>query len=629
MFSDKDIIQTKENIAARVFRTAARLWGYNDASYDSFDPLVKLIIEACAVEFFRLDNELINLQRNVTEKLANQLLPEVYTEVRPAHCVIHATPTDDIVDVTLDSQFLYQKKVASVLNGPLDKSLDIFFAPAGRYKVFNADIQTLVVDKNVFNLTRQQKELNFVFNSYKAEANSIWVGLKVEQDEEIDLGFLSFFMDFKNTPDKFKLLPSLKFTRVKFNGHEIQVKPGAFRLMEEEKMNKFEYEFEELFISSRIEKEVQQIYTDHFIHLPEKDKLPLLKKSDFSYYPKEWEGQVANNELTAFDRKLLWLKLTLPPVFNKEVLEDLSISINCFPVINKRLNRLTHNLNSYFNIVPLLSQEQFLDIYSVKGYSYSTQTQVDYQFYPFDNYSEEEQGTYMIRNSNIHRFDNRNATESINYLIEVLRDESRAFAAFGQDFVSSTLKVLNQNIELIATKLKQNADVLLHSTSYLLVNPIKGTDNLEIQFWSCNGKMANGIKSHSDFILYDGGSFKKESIISLTQASGGKDKLNNVEVLNAFKSVLLSRNRLVTEMDVIHFCKYYLQGLCKEVQVSTTVALGSSPVQGYQRVILVKIELTDDNLSNEDKERIKNEMVNLLEEKSMINYKFKVELIKT
>jgi hypothetical protein len=102
---------------------------------------------------------------------------------------MHATPTDDVVDVTLDSQFYFPKKVASVLNGPLDKTIDIFFAPAGRYKVFNADINTLIVDKTVYNLNKQQKEINFLLTSPVNEANTIWVGLKIDQIDEIDLNY--------------------------------------------------------------------------------------------------------------------------------------------------------------------------------------------------------------------------------------------------------------------------------------------------------------------------------------------------------------------------------------------------------------------------------------------------------
>jgi hypothetical protein len=362
------------------------------------------------------------------------------------------------------------------------------------------------------------------------------------------------------------------------------------------------------------------------VHFPEKGDMPVLKMQDCSNFPKEWSGKLSSNDQSNFEKKLLWIKLELPPIFNREILNDISVSINCFPVINKRMNRLTHNLNSYFNIVPLLCNEQFLDVFYVKGYSYKTQLMENYLFYPFENYSEEEQGRYTIRNSNIQRFDSRNATESINYLVEVLRDEARAFAAFGQDFISSTLKTLNQNIEVIATKLKQNADSMLQSPTYLLVNPIKGSDSLEIQYWSCNGKIANGIRSGTDFILYEGSNFKKDSLVSLTQASGGKDKLNNAEILNAFKSVLLSRNRLVTEMDVVNFCKFYLQDLCEEVNVTTNVTISSNPVQGYIRVIEVSIKLTDDTLSNEDKARLKNELANLLEEKSMINYNFRIEL---
>ena len=71
-------ISSKEMIAARMFRHAMRYWESNDTDIDNFDPLVRLLIEACAVELYRISNEISSVQENMLEKLAMLLTPEVY-----------------------------------------------------------------------------------------------------------------------------------------------------------------------------------------------------------------------------------------------------------------------------------------------------------------------------------------------------------------------------------------------------------------------------------------------------------------------------------------------------------------------------------------------------------------------
>ena len=73
---------TKEAIASRMFRNAAQIWDYNDTDLDSFDPLVRLLIEACAVEIYNINHEIANVQERMLERLAKLLTPEVNTSAK-------------------------------------------------------------------------------------------------------------------------------------------------------------------------------------------------------------------------------------------------------------------------------------------------------------------------------------------------------------------------------------------------------------------------------------------------------------------------------------------------------------------------------------------------------------------
>ena len=50
--------EKKERIKDRMLKTAARLWGYPDVEVEtSFDPIVQLMLEACASELEKISSE--------------------------------------------------------------------------------------------------------------------------------------------------------------------------------------------------------------------------------------------------------------------------------------------------------------------------------------------------------------------------------------------------------------------------------------------------------------------------------------------------------------------------------------------------------------------------------------------
>ena len=63
-------------------------------------------------------------------------------------------------------------------------------------------------------------------------------------------------------------------------------------------------------------------------------------------------------------------------------------------------------------------------------------------------------GTYVVRKGGVERFETRNAAQILNYMVELLRDESAAFAIYGRDAITSDLRELNQNLNLISQKLE-------------------------------------------------------------------------------------------------------------------------------------------------------------------------------
>ncbi|HRO43240.1 MAG TPA: type VI secretion system baseplate subunit TssF [Flavipsychrobacter sp.] len=622
MFQASHTSLSKEAIASRMFRSAARFWGLSDTNMDNFDPLVRLLIEACAVEIYRIDNEMVSLQRSMTEHLAGLLVPEIYIQPRPAHAIIHAPSTDPQMYVTTESQFVHQKRVASMANGPLDSSMDVFFSPAGRFKTIDADVQLIAAADHIYKVNMLQQKETFLRAQQPFTSNTAWIGINVKPQQ--DLRDLSLFFDLKNTPDKARLLSSLGYVKCFVGDTEIGLLKGLSPNNSEDSKLVFEESLEELYVSRRTEKMIGRIYANHFLTITlDEQAVGHIEAHMLSRFPEEWHKNVGSNDLGLLQNDLLWLRLEFPAEFNAQIIDDLTIAINCFPVANRHLNNITYRLNSYFNIIPLLTDEQFFSVHAVDGTYTNPSGRTDYVYYPFDRYDHAEKGTYTVRSGDLQRFDSRNAAEYLNYLVELLRDESRAFAAFGQDFLATTIKDLNQNIELISQKIRQNLNLLHTAPTYLLINPMQEGDTIFVQYWTCNGEAGNGIRSGSKMDLYEGSSFKKESLVLMTQTTGGMDKLKNTEILTAFKSVMISRNRLVTSADIQNFCFNYLQEKAKEVNVSRGVAISAMPDQGLIPVINVSITPSQNVLA--DWENIKTELLAELKDKSAVDVNYVIQ----
>ncbi len=192
---------SKEAIKSRMFKNAARFWGYTDADLDAFDPLVRLMIEACAVESYKINNDIISSDVRVMEKMASLLTPDVFTSALPSHSIVHSRSTEAFSLADHNFHLFHQKKIASKANGPLDSNLEIFFTPAGHYKLFDGDVTAIAVSNSVYKINNFL-EKEFVTKSSKSiENNTAWIGLSLNSGIK-SFDKLSFYFDFKNHPDK-------------------------------------------------------------------------------------------------------------------------------------------------------------------------------------------------------------------------------------------------------------------------------------------------------------------------------------------------------------------------------------------------------------------------------------------
>ena len=236
--------------------------------------------------------------------------------------------------------------------------------------------------------------------------------------------------------------------------------------------------------------------------------------------------------------------------------------------------------------------------------------------------SSDDKGIYAIREGGVERFDERNATEYLNYLVELLKDESASFAAYSQDFIASVSKELSQNIALIEQKIKQGSRDIADVPAYLLIKPFENNDNIFIEYWSCDGEMANGFRAGTKVDLYSGAEINRNSLQFMTPVSGGRDKPDQNRVLKTYKNAMLTHGRVITIEDIKSTCWEVLGESISKIEVKKGVAPGTLLTEGLQKTLDIYITPADRNGSDWDDHSL--QLQSVLKSRSSEFYKYRV-----
>jgi hypothetical protein len=582
MFSG--VTNTKEIIRSRMLKHALNYW--NIKNTEDLDPIVKLILEALSSELYNLGNEIKDSEVRLLEKIANLLAPEFLTCPNPAHAIMHATPVEaqDIFSET--DHFYTQKKISSKQDETLDKTLDVFFTPVGRLKLFKAGVSCLATGTGLYNVDAgNNKLISFQTQAgSRIESNTLWLGINI--DEKIDhIKNLFFYFDWKNMEASlsnlnYQLLPLSKWY---LNDEEILITEGLPYETKAttgslQKDMSFDYD-----LLSLVEKDITSYYDRKFITISDDRQSGVQKQKQT--YPAAFQNVFSEPDLQKLTDKLLWFKIVFPAAIQQGSLDEIFVSTNTFPVMNRQLNELKYRLKSGSNIIPLKIQglEQFLAVRSLTDEMHA------YTSTPFRKMEEEETGTYTLRSGGVERFDGRNAKEFISYLLELLRSESAAFSAHGNDFIASTLREMDQRIALMEQKTKSIANTTSEVPHYIIAKPYEGCDMMYVEYWTTNAETANTLRSGTRLQEYNGSKVRSDSLFLITTTGGGKNRLKPEERVKAFRYGLMTRNRIVTKEDIRNLCFYELGNRISKVDVERGVEMAAHPKQSFLRTIDITI----------------------------------------
>lgn len=562
----------QDRIKDRILRRAARMWGYNELEAEtSFDPVISLLLSACAAELEKLGFELESSRARIIERVLEVMFPEEVSGVVPARTLLQVSPLENNAKISLYNSFKTSIRKQNIYNPAESTSKDVYFSPSIEAKLTTAKVKYIAYAD-----TLNQVESFFFEDAVgKAEmhipSGELWLGIHSPNKENVE--DLMFFIDINNAYQKELFFYYLHQVKVYFADKEYELKEGYN--VENEGLNLENIITKNYSDLEYIYNEVNQYYAANFFTLK--------GKIDFSAKPEKEELFTRNfpNHRAGEEEDVMWLRFQFSEAIVPDILKNIRFSLNCVPMLNIRNKDVGRKIKGRLNIIPIDEKDYFLDLDYVSDDRNGKRLDIK-------NYDTENEGmTAMLRKGGVSRFDRRNASELLQYLLELIKDETAAFAAMGINSVNETLKQINQHVASLHQVAKEK-NFTEANNPYLIISSGSETSeiNCTISYWSTAAEEANNLKSGTIMTEENKGNRSMNPTAVMIQTSvGGRKKLSSRDKILEYRSALLTRGRIVTVADIRAFGMNHFKNTITGIEVKKGTKKEVSLKGGFSRTI--------------------------------------------
>ncbi|GAB2790180.1 type VI secretion system baseplate subunit TssF [Rhabdobacter roseus] len=497
---------------------------------------------------------------------------------------------------------------------------DMYFSPVGTYSVVNGAVRYIATPETLFRVDEANQKTPIAQRQalpVAAPYQSLWLGLEVD-DSIASLEGITFFFDWSTEADRTSFQPLLALSPWHLGGKNLTVRAGlADNSTITGSGSPLEKEFNLIY---KVEKQILSASERHFVTIQAAPAFQTVGLQRQTYPPsvEQWFGE---RNLRTLREPLWWVEVQLPHTINPQALAGVFSGINCFPVVNRRLHRLTYRLQQNLNIIPLETDRCFLAVREVR-----TSQNRELTSLPLASLPDLDADTYTIQYG-VSRFDDRDARQALTNLLDLLYDESASFAALGEDFLASVIRELNQALARLEAKVAQKTQKR-DAIPYLVIKPKQPGETVFIEYWTCDGEDANRLPVGGRLSPYADTTLRKDSGFLMTATSGGRERPKVPEKITRYKQALLSRSRIVTLEDVRAACQAELGAHLHTVTVERAFRIDPTPTNGFQRCIRVTLlpSATSPYSPNDWEQQIRLLQLNL-EAQSVSSLPFEVVLL--
>ncbi|QLF50259.1 type VI secretion system baseplate subunit TssF [Capnocytophaga sp. oral taxon 902] len=564
----------QEQIKNRMLKRASKMWGYSELeSENAFDPVLELILSACASELEKLRFEQENSRARITERLLEVIFPDEVTGITPSQTLLQLTPIENNVQISRYSHFKAVKRIQNLYDPTQVKTMDIFFSPTLEMKLTTAQVKYLIFGNKILQQESFFYQEEVGYSERNIPSGEFWVGLYTPEVEKLE--DLCFYIDINNKEQK-------EF----FNYYLQQVKvfcgEKEYELVEGYNVPTSNLEYEDIVSKNytsvdAIYNEVNQFYQGNFFTLkgniyPEREK---------SEYITSFIEENFSNHRIATEKDIVWLRFKFYEVITPKILENIRIALNCIPVVNMYNTKKTKRIKGQLTIYPIIGDNTFLDIDYISDDDGKRYEVKNYQKDSEDNIS------FVLRRGGVARFDERSALDHLQHTLRLIRDETASFSAIGNDFaIDAELRQIGQNLASIYQNIKKRS-LSLNTNPFLIISSMNKELDMSFTFsyWHTAGEEGNDIKTGVSLECDKSNKTAIKSAITVKPSLGGKRGLSTADKILEYRNALLSRGRIVTIADVKNFAKSHFKHTIKGLEVQKGTKKEVSLKGGFKRTI--------------------------------------------
>ena len=461
--------------------------------------------------------------------------------------------------------------------------VDIPFTPIDNVQLVKAKIAAMFTGNSCFSFDRQMNKIPLAtIPSGGLPYATVMLAVEFDNHFEERLQQLSLYFscpDFEHEDWIYSLMPYAAFSIAE---HALAVYPGL-QYIEEDTAEGYRQIFNEYTTFKKIKDTVKSIYTHHFITLANfPENIPAVQQqfplplSSFSTQP------VIAAKLS---KQYLWLTIKMPPQYTAGVLNGFSFVLNAFPVINRKWKQNESKFDVANNNIPLNTStgEHFLMVGEVADGAGRK-----YEEIPYSQIASLQKGLYSVRVAGMERFDERNAIDLINYVLELTRDEVAAYGNIERDNVVAALKEMITQMKFLERKTRLANGNVKQIPSYIIAEPHKANEYMYASYWITNCALANNLRAG---LVLDN---QKNAGIGagltlLSNTVGGSEAQRGMDAVQAYRYALTTRDRIITMEDIKNFCKAELPQGISAITVTKGTAISPRPKEGFIRTLEVNI----------------------------------------
>ncbi|MBF4516843.1 type VI secretion system baseplate subunit TssF [Flavobacterium sp. ANB] len=570
----------QERIKDRVLKRAARSWGFSDVEMEtSFDPVVSMMLNALSYELEKVAHELEDSKTRVVERVLEIMFPEVTSGAKPARAIMHALPIDNNMKVSLHNQMTVDRRIHNIYNPLAPITKEIALSPTLEVKLSSCEVKYIAYERNLYEVSNLFYKDAVRDYHHSLPSGQVFLGIELNDANVDELEDLMLYIDIKNTHQKEMFHYYLKQMRCFHDNKEVIVKEGynvPVNHLDIENIINRNYTH-----LSEVMQEVNEFYFDNFYTLKGILKHKTIKDYNAEY--KQFEEITKNN-----GNKIIWLKLVFPESLIPQIIDNVSFTANCFPVINKKKHILSKTIGTFLSYVALETDNNiYLDVDSVvDGFNNR------YEIKEFKDGVIEE-GNAVLRTGGVSRFDSRSASELLQNVLDLLKDESSSFAGLGKDFMNSSLIEINQLLASVEQQAKESS-FSKNNDPYLMIKPRideSAGKSFAINYWSTCAEEGNDIKAGTALQSKDDLYFVSKETILVTNTVGGTNKQNNKDRILAYRNALLTRGRIVTFADIKAFAFNHFKNCITDVKIEKGTRKEISVKAGFSRTVDIHLKV--------------------------------------